>query len=174
MAVRLSALRAGRPLPPGRFLMLLSITDWVDPRTIVQLEGLGKLEKKNRPIGTRTRDLVACRIVPQPTTLLCAPARSAEIHAKSFALWRTIFMISLRDQWTVANPVLCSCSYGLITSSALLQWDIAPYLEKKLVGSCSRLWKNGTLIAFHTSFHPCNLESRSLTWFVDRSNSCTR
>jgi hypothetical protein len=35
----------------------------------VQPEGLGKLKKKIHPIGTRTRDLPVCSIVPQPTTL---------------------------------------------------------------------------------------------------------
>jgi hypothetical protein len=44
MAVRLSALHASRPLPPGRFLVLISIRGWVNPRAIVQLEGLGKLK----------------------------------------------------------------------------------------------------------------------------------
>jgi hypothetical protein len=36
---------------------------------MVPLEGLGKLKKSNDLIGTRTRDLPACGIVPQPTTL---------------------------------------------------------------------------------------------------------
>jgi hypothetical protein len=45
MAVRLSALRAGHPLPPGRFLVLISVRDSIDPRAIVRLEGLGKLKK---------------------------------------------------------------------------------------------------------------------------------
>jgi hypothetical protein len=40
--VRLTALRAGRPLPPGRFLGRISVRGLVDPRTIVQLEGLGQ------------------------------------------------------------------------------------------------------------------------------------
>jgi hypothetical protein len=42
MAVRLSALRAGHPLPPGRFLVLISVRGRVDPRDIGRLEGLGK------------------------------------------------------------------------------------------------------------------------------------
>jgi hypothetical protein len=72
MAVRLSALRTGRSLPSGRFLVLISVRDWVDPRVIVQLEGLGKLKKSNNLIGNRTHDLVAFSVVPQPTALLHA------------------------------------------------------------------------------------------------------
>jgi hypothetical protein len=44
MAVRLSALRAGHPLPPGRFLVLISGRGRVDPRDIVRLEGLDQLK----------------------------------------------------------------------------------------------------------------------------------
>jgi hypothetical protein len=72
MAARLSALRAGRFLPPGRFLVLISDRVWVDPRAIVQLERLGKL-KKSTSSETRTCDLPACSIVPQPITLPRAP-----------------------------------------------------------------------------------------------------
>jgi hypothetical protein len=66
MAVRLSALRAGRCLPPGRFLVL--IRGWVDPRAIVRLEGLGWLKNpfKSSGIEPVTFRFVA---VPQPTTL---------------------------------------------------------------------------------------------------------
>jgi hypothetical protein len=66
MAVRLSALRAGRYLPPGRFLVLISVRNWVDPRDIVRLEGLGQMEKSNDLIGNRPRDLLACSTVSQP------------------------------------------------------------------------------------------------------------
>jgi hypothetical protein len=44
MAVRLSVSHAGCSLPPGRFLVLISVRGCVDPRAIVRLEGLGQLE----------------------------------------------------------------------------------------------------------------------------------
>jgi hypothetical protein len=40
----MSALRSGRPLPPGRFLVLISVIGCVDPRTILRLERLGQLK----------------------------------------------------------------------------------------------------------------------------------
>jgi hypothetical protein len=70
MAVRLSALRAGRPLPPpGRFLVLISVRGSVDPRAIVRLEGLGQLKNPIISSGNRTRDLPACSIIHQLHTL---------------------------------------------------------------------------------------------------------
>jgi hypothetical protein len=75
MAGRLSVLRAGRnftPHPRGSFLVLISVRRWVDARTIVRLEGLGKLESIHL-IGTRTRDLLARSIVTRPITLTCSP-----------------------------------------------------------------------------------------------------
>jgi hypothetical protein len=59
--------------PRGRFLVLFYIRGLVDPRAIVRLEGLSQLKKKIHLIGIRSRDLTACSIVPQPTTLLRAP-----------------------------------------------------------------------------------------------------
>jgi hypothetical protein len=50
VVVRLSVLHTGHPLPPGRFLVLISIRGSFDPRAIVQLEGLVKLKKKNPPL----------------------------------------------------------------------------------------------------------------------------
>jgi hypothetical protein len=39
MTVRLSALCAGRALPPGRFLILSPVRGCVNPRAMVRLEG---------------------------------------------------------------------------------------------------------------------------------------
>jgi hypothetical protein len=61
-------------------MVLISVRGSVDPRTIVQLEGLGKL-KKIHLIGTRSRDLPARSIVPQPTTL-----PHAAIHKLTFPM----------------------------------------------------------------------------------------
>jgi hypothetical protein len=63
-AVGLSASRPGRPLPPGKFLVLISVRCWVDPKAIVWLERLGKL-KIIHLIGIQSRDLPACSIVPE-------------------------------------------------------------------------------------------------------------
>jgi hypothetical protein len=38
------------PLPPGSFLVLISIRGWVDPRDIAWLEEFRSIEKTNVPI----------------------------------------------------------------------------------------------------------------------------
>jgi hypothetical protein len=43
MAVR-TASCTGRPLPPGKFIVLFSVRGCIDPRAIVQLEGLGQIK----------------------------------------------------------------------------------------------------------------------------------
>jgi hypothetical protein len=44
MAVTLSVSSSSPPLPPGRFLVVISVRGLVDPRPVVQLEGLGQLK----------------------------------------------------------------------------------------------------------------------------------
>jgi hypothetical protein len=59
MALRMSSLRAGRPLPPGRFLVLISVRSWVDPG----LEGLDQL-KNPMTWGIEPATFQACSVVP--------------------------------------------------------------------------------------------------------------
>jgi hypothetical protein len=64
MAVSLSAICAGRPLPARRFLVLISVKRPSRPRALVRLEGLRRpIEKYSDLIGNRTRDLPACLFV---------------------------------------------------------------------------------------------------------------
>jgi hypothetical protein len=71
----LSALRAGRALPPGTFLVLISVKRPSLPQGHSAAERIRSIEKSNDLIGNRTRDIPACGIVPQPTTLprTCTP-----------------------------------------------------------------------------------------------------
>jgi hypothetical protein len=71
-AVR-SVSRAGRSLPPRRFLALIFVIGWVDPRVLLRLERLGQLKKSSDHIEKQTRDFPACSIVPQQTTLPRVP-----------------------------------------------------------------------------------------------------
>jgi hypothetical protein len=62
MAVKLSALRAGRPLPPRKIP--------VSRRQGHSAAGkIRVIEKSDDLIGNRTPDLPACSVVPQPATL---------------------------------------------------------------------------------------------------------
>jgi hypothetical protein len=68
MAVRLSALRAGRPLPPRK------IPDTHSCWRLSRLRGYsvaGRIRsiEKMHLTGTKIRNLPACSIVPEPTTL---------------------------------------------------------------------------------------------------------
>jgi hypothetical protein len=71
VAVRLLVLCTGRPLPPGRFLVLISVRGRVDPRAIVQLEGLGQLKNPMTSLGIEPMTPDFC--ISQPTTLLYVP-----------------------------------------------------------------------------------------------------
>jgi hypothetical protein len=73
MALRLSAIRAGRPLPPRK------IPDTHFCQRLSRSQGhsaagrIRSISKSNDLIGIRTRDLPVCSIVPQSTTLTCVP-----------------------------------------------------------------------------------------------------
>jgi hypothetical protein len=97
MAVRLSALRAGRlpfiprKTPGTHFCKRLNAT------------GRSKsIEKPSDLIGTRTRDIPSCSIVPQPTTLPHAPEIYAveRLYLKTYVhfIWKSLLSPCLHDQ----------------------------------------------------------------------------
>jgi hypothetical protein len=72
MAVMLSALRSWRLLPPGIFMVLISVKSWVPPQSHSATWIIRSVEKSS-DVGNRTRNLPACSIIPQPTTVPHAP-----------------------------------------------------------------------------------------------------
>jgi hypothetical protein len=96
MAARLSALRAGRLLPPGRFVVLISIRGWVDPRARMLLEGLGQLIKPMTSSEIEIFDFSACCVAPQQTALPRAPAK---IIYAFFVLRPFCMFISVQISW---------------------------------------------------------------------------
>jgi hypothetical protein len=72
MAVRFSALRAGRSLPHRKMQVLISVKRLSRPQGHSAAGRIRSVEKSSDLIGNRTRDFPACSIMPQPTTLpLC-------------------------------------------------------------------------------------------------------
>jgi hypothetical protein len=62
---------------PGRILVLISVKRLSRPQGHSEAGRTRWIEKSNDLIGNRTRDLPACSIVPQLTTLPRAPIHSA-------------------------------------------------------------------------------------------------
>jgi hypothetical protein len=97
MVVRLSVPRTSRPLPPGRFLVLIPVRGWVDHRATVQFEGLG--ESKNpmtSGIETSTFQLVA-----QCLDQLCYRVPSSNLLPMYKCRWlsRTLQVHGVHIQW---------------------------------------------------------------------------
>jgi hypothetical protein len=87
--------------PQEDFWYSFLLRGWVDPWAIVRLEGLLSIDKPNDLIRNWTCDLPACSVVPQPTTLPCAPPQFSSKHRKYFhpctpgpQLWLLIFPVN--------------------------------------------------------------------------------
>jgi hypothetical protein len=119
MAIR-SALCAGSPLPPGRFLVLISVRGL--SRQGHSAAGIIRsIEKKIHLIGTRTRDIPVCSIVPQPTTLPCAPILNEVSMSHRFRFHSV--RISFRT-----SPTLVQHSLGFPHCPCSKFWDISSIL----------------------------------------------
>jgi hypothetical protein len=110
MAVRLPALRSGRPLPPGRFMVLISVRGWVDLRAIMRLDGLGQLEN---PMTSGIEPATFRFVVPQPSMLL-----------RATTLFQNLFKISSNYFWIFLKYILLfSLAFdGFSDMYAVLLW----------------------------------------------------
>jgi hypothetical protein len=136
MTVTLSALCACRPLPPGRFLVLISVKRLSRPQGHSAAGKIRSIEKEH-VIGTRTRDLPACSIVPQPTTLPPAPYISYVLCSYGM-LHHVVWCLQLQDG-TLKMETVFSCETLVPTwqttrygSSAMLKprvWDMKVDLQ---------------------------------------------
>jgi hypothetical protein len=79
MTVRLSALRGGRPLPRGKFPVLISVRCWVDPGAILWLEGLSHLEN---PVTSSGIEPATFRLVAQ-----CLNELRYRVSHSFYVLW---------------------------------------------------------------------------------------
>jgi hypothetical protein len=82
MAVRLSALRTGRPYPQEIFLVLISVRGWVDPQGQSAAGRIMSMKNSSDTIGNRTHDLLACSTVPETTAPPRAPFFSLSLLNK--------------------------------------------------------------------------------------------
>jgi hypothetical protein len=107
MPVRLSASLSGRPLPPEKFLVLISVRGWVDPRAIVRLEGLGQLKNPMissgiEPATFRLEELRKTKKIKPSEDSRCSCRNLNKVEYKCRALlfdWTTFCLLSV-GSWT--------------------------------------------------------------------------
>jgi hypothetical protein len=103
MAVRFSALGKVHPLPQGRFLVLISVRGWVDPRVIVWLEELGQLKSA---MTSWWIEPATFKLVPYYAILFISSYPTGEISIED---------ITRNDLKHVVNPV--TIMYKLLQNS---------------------------------------------------------
>jgi hypothetical protein len=132
MAVMLSALRAGRHLPARRFLVIISVRGWVDPRVIVQLDGLGRLKNTqwpHRESNPRPSDL--CLNGNKPMSLLNDD--DDENNSKNFLVFpsnKVSAIIHMRLHFLFCHLYLLSLFHEITMLSAINFWMPEPIFRK--------------------------------------------
>jgi len=97
--VRLSTLRTGRLYPQETFLVFISVRGWVDSKGHSGAGRIMSMKIFNDTIGNHTRDLPACRAVPQRTSLPCA--RISRSYTAYFVkvFWQTCLVLCRLLVW---------------------------------------------------------------------------
>jgi hypothetical protein len=141
MAVRLSALRAGHPLPPGSFLVLISVRGRFELRAILQLEGLGQLKKKTphrdsnpfsilirgrRNVESHCTKSDACVVPAQQRTcvVVCQIRWTLSVHVSGCSVWAIFIRV-----FVLRFPSALSLRNMDHKAAAVAVYSISPFLE---------------------------------------------
>jgi hypothetical protein len=120
MAVKLSALRAGRPLPPRKIPGTQFCYRLSRPQGHSAAGRMKPIEKSNNLIGNRNRDLPACSVVPQPTTLPRAPLQNRLIYYWGGGSWVLSFRIIMPY-----SPFRVNWRFGGTSCRHLHDWSVS-------------------------------------------------
>jgi hypothetical protein len=85
MAVRLSALPAGRDLHPRNIFWYSFVRGWVNPRTNVRREGLGKLKKRKK------NSMTSPELEPENFRLVTYCLNQLRYRVPPFVIWTTLY-----------------------------------------------------------------------------------
>jgi hypothetical protein len=119
------------PRPVTGDSLIISVTGWVNSMILVRLEGWAKLTNFNYLIGTQTRNLPACSIGPQATTLTCAH-QMMNILKENFIIrmrktgfnipinfWNPYCVIIYESWPSLLSAYMCSPAVGLGARSVI-------------------------------------------------------
>jgi hypothetical protein len=134
MVVRLSVLRTSFHLPPGRFLVIISVRGWVDPRAIVRLKGLRQLKN---PMTSRWIETATFRLVAQCLNKL----RYRVTHSTTHMHIKMLSIFTEKARYTETKA--CSTIHGLLRnlrSCNALTAEIRGYSNMKLHNFRVKYW----------------------------------
>jgi hypothetical protein len=150
-------------------LVLVLVRGWVNRRVMVELEGLSKVKGIRDIIGTRTRDLPACSMAPQPSTLPRAAWNAASLHGHSAAATELSVLLSCQQQWKSGRIVR---RRGRFVLQATFWLRVVWYMDNGISEGHPELrhsawWQCGDLTAAaHT------VRCYSLLWFCSVTAGC--
>jgi hypothetical protein len=138
MAARLSALRADRPLPPGHFSGRLS-----RPQGHSAAGRIRSIEKSNDLIGNQTRDVPACSIVPQPTTLPRSPP--PPIFKLFDSVIKAVRWIQCPDTSSPRNYTRLNSALTFLSSPKIRRKKVSPHIYRAQFDSRRRMLSFGVV-----------------------------
>jgi hypothetical protein len=134
MAVKVSALSADSPLSPGRFLVIISVRGWVDPRAIVRLEGLGQV--KNPMTSSEIEPatfLLTAKCLNKASACLLLNQAQVQFYLTKFQRssvlfqWMSMVFIQSPNMWLLSTQ---PHSYNWV--SFAYSWDLRPVVLRTL------------------------------------------